>query len=54
MPIAIALARDRMLSVPSALSCFTSGTPIVMPYCCCTLASDAVGSMRPNSSGGPS
>ena len=27
--------------------------PTIMPYCCCTDGSEAVASMRPNSSGGP-
>ena len=36
-----------------ALSCPAFGMPTIMPYCCCTSGLDAVGSMRPNSSGGP-
>ena len=42
-----------MLSVASAFNCPAFGLPTIMPYCCCTEGSDAVGSMRPNSSGGP-
>ena len=39
--------------MPSALTCPALGMPTIMPNCCCTVGSDAVGSMRPNSSGGP-
>ena len=42
-----------MLSVPSALSWPAFGMPTIMPNCCCTSGSEAVASMRPNSSGGP-
>ena len=38
--------------MPSARSCPAFGTPTIMPYCCCTVGSDAVGSIRPNSIGG--
>src|SRR5258708_11102786 len=41
-----------MLNVPIALTCPAFGFPTIMPYCCCTAGSEAVGSMRPNSSGG--
>ena len=43
----------RMFSVSNALSWPAFGMPTTMPYCCCTLGSDAVASIRPNSSGGP-
>jgi len=41
------------LKVASALICPEFGVPMVMPYCCSTLESVAVASIRPNSSGGP-
>src|SRR3978361_1121049 len=43
----------RMLMVPRALTWPALGMPTIMPNCCCTDGSDAVASMRPNSSGGP-
>jgi hypothetical protein len=43
----------RILSVASALTWPAFGMPTIMPNCCATAGSDAVGSMRPNSSGGP-
>ena len=43
----------RMLSVSSAFSCPAFGMPTRIPNCCCTVGSEIVGSMRPNSSGGP-
>ena len=42
-----------MLSVSSALICPAFGMPTRMPNCCCTLGSEMVGSMRPNSKGRP-
>ena len=42
-----------MFSVPSAFTWAPFGTPTIMPNCCRTAGSDAVGSMRPYSSGGP-
>ena len=42
-----------MLSVSSALICPAFGMPTRMPNCCCTLGSEIVGSMRPNSKGRP-
>jgi len=42
------------LFVPSAFTCPAFGIPTVIPYCCETVGSDAVGSIRPNSIGGPS
>ena len=41
------------LSVPRAFIWPASGIPNVIPYCWCTVGSDAVGSIRPNSIGGP-
>ena len=43
----------RMLSVPIALTWPAFGMPTIMPNCCGTSGSEAVASMRPNSSGGP-
>ena len=43
----------RMLRVSSALSWPALGMPTRMPYCCCTVGSDIVGSIRPNSIGSP-
>ena len=42
-----------MFRVARAFTWPASGMPTIMPYCCSTCASDAVASMRPNSSGGP-
>jgi hypothetical protein len=42
-----------MFSVSNALSCPAFGMPAIMPYCCFTVGSDAVGSIRPYSSGNP-
>ena len=44
----------RMLSISSAFSCPALGTPIRIPNCCLTFASEMVGSIRPRSSGRPS
>src|SRR5665213_3940732 len=52
-PLHVTDRSPRRLSVPSALICPELGTPIVIPYCCCTSGSDDVGSIRPNSMGGP-
>jgi hypothetical protein len=41
-----------MLIIPSARTWPAFGMPTVMPYCCCTAGSEAVGSIRPNSIGG--
>src|SRR5256885_14092206 len=43
----------RTFSVLSALICPAFGMPATIPYCCCTLGSELVASMRPNSIGGP-
>src|SRR5262245_54264683 len=42
-----------MLSVASALTWPAFGMPTIIPYCCWTEGSEAVGSMRPYSSGVP-
>jgi hypothetical protein len=42
-----------MLSVASALTWLAFGMPTIIPYCCWTEGSEAVGSMRPYSSGVP-
>ena len=52
-PLQVTERSPRMLSVPSALTWPAFGMPTIMPNCCCTVGSEAVGSMRPNSSGGP-
>src|SRR5437762_181476 len=43
----------RTFSVLSALIWPAFGMPATIPYCCCTLGSELVASMRPNSIGGP-
>ena len=52
-PLHVTERSPRRLSVPSALIWPEFGVPTVMPYCCCTDGSDEVGSIRPNSIGGP-
>ena len=57
--MAIEIARQvtdrspRMLSVASALTWPAFAIPTIIPNCCAPRGSDAVGSMRPYSSGGP-
>ena len=49
---AVMLVTDRsplMFSVASALRCPALGIPVIIPYCCCTEGSEAVGSVPPNS-----
>src|SRR4051794_2499503 len=43
----------RRFSVLSALTCPALCRPTTIPYCCCTLGSDLVGSIRPYSIGNP-
>ncbi len=52
-PLQVTERSPRMLSVSSAFSWPAFGMPTRMPNCCCTLGSEIVGSMRPNSSGRP-
>ena len=52
-PLQVTERSPRMLSVSSALICPAFGMPTRMPNCCCTLGSEIVGSMRPNSKGRP-
>src|SRR5258708_5095160 len=52
-PLHVTERSPRMFRVPSAFTWPALATPTVIPYCCCTDGSEAVGSMRPNSMGGP-
>ena len=52
-PLHVTDRSPRMFSVSNALNCPAFGMPATMPYCCCTLGSDAVASILPSSSGGP-
>ena len=52
-PLQVTERSPRMLKVPIPLTWPALGMPTIIPYCCCTDGSDAVGSMRPHSRGGP-
>src|SRR5207247_10710392 len=52
-PLHVTDRSPRRLNVASVFTLPEFGVPTVMPYCCCTSGSEAVGSMRPNSIGGP-
>src|ERR687896_2030892 len=52
-PLHVTDLSPRMLMVSSALSWPALGIPTLMPNCCCTLGSDAVTSILPNSIGNP-
>ena len=51
-PLQVTERSPRMLIIPSARACPAFGMPTVMPNCCCTVGSEEVGSIRPNSIGG--